>query len=168
MIIISVFCFVLVVLLLLVYEVETSDEAYMIREYTFEIWGQKENKIVKLDEGELFGTDGGVKIVRLTEYNGQTYLVTGSTDSFCFNYYHGYIDGKMEIVREALWEDTISGELICSINGNPISYEQWEQEEAQWLANEQSYCLMRECEEILQIVNDTKEQLETYHAFESK
>lgn len=145
--------------LLLAYQMNSNTEYGIVREYKFEIWGFVNNEIVMLDSGELFGTDAGVKHIYLAEHDEKIYLVTGGADSFGYYYYHGYLDGKFGVVREAIWEEGENGEQVCSINGIPVSYDVFEQEEQLWFGNVSEYNLSYDCDKVLGQIAETKKQL---------
>lgn len=148
--------------LLLVYE--DDDDAYVLGKYTFEIWSFEDESLSMLDSGELFGTDGGIWSVILTEYEGKQYLVTGGADSFSYNYYHGYGEEGFGIVREAIWDEEERENnkwvQVFSIDGVNVSEEQWWNEENVWQANAHNYLMNGVAtEETLAICSDTKRQL---------
>lgn len=147
--------------LLLVYQTNVDNAWGVSREYTFEVWGFQGNKMVMLDSGELFGTDGGVKTVYLTEYNENIYLVTGGTDSFGYYYYHGYSNGEFGIVREAEWD--WDEEYICSIDGIDVTYEEFETEQEKWLGNSIEYNLNYDCNAVLLLNEETKKALSPFY-----
>lgn len=140
--------------LLLVRQSDVNDSWGEHREYIFEVWGYPDNKMVMLDSGELFGTDGGVKSVYLTEYNSNIYLVTGGMDSFGYYCYHGYSNGDFGVVREAEWD--YDGEYICSIDGVDVPHEMFEREQEKWLENCVEYNLNYDCEYILLLNEEAK------------
>ena len=147
--------------LLLVYQTNVDNAWGVSREYTFEVWGFQGNKMVMLDSGGLFGTDGGVKTVYLTEYNENIYLVTGGTDSFGYYYYHGYSNGEFGIVREAEWD--WDEEYICSIDGIDVTYEEFETEQEKWLGNSIEYNLNYDCNAVLLLNEETKRALSPFY-----
>lgn len=145
--------------LLLVYQYDVDTADGLSREYKFEIWRYENGEMILLDSGELFGTDGGVKHVYLAEVNEKIYLVTGGTDSFGYYYYHGYSDDKFEVVREVTWEIDENGEYVCSINGEPVSYEVLENEEEIWFGNVLEYNLNYDIDIVLEEIEETKRKL---------
>lgn len=147
--------------LLLVYQTNSDDAAY--RNYIFEIWGFLDKEMTLLDTGELFGTDGGVKHVYLTEVDGKTYLVTGGKDSFGYYYYHGYANGKFGVVRETTWDINNNGEYECYIDKKPVSYDVLQNEEEKWFTNVVEYNLNFDCDMVLKQNEETKQALAPYY-----
>lgn len=154
--------------LLLVYQKYEQMGSELFPVYTYEIWGYLEKGAVLLDSGEPFGTDGGVKHVYLAEYEGQTYLVTGSCDDFGYYYYHGYLNDTFGIVREVIWDVISGGERSCSINGASVSSEVLDAEQNKWLANLVEYNLNYDCDIVLEQINETKRKLAPYFISEDQ
>lgn len=134
--------------LLLVYEEEKplGDEYYPM--YTYEVWGTDNNELTKLDSGELFGTDGGVQHVFLSELDGNVYLVTGWEDDSYYYYYHGYTNGKFGIAKEIACEYGDDENFICTIDGKKVTEEEVEAEQKKWFSNITEYNLNEECEKV--------------------
>lgn len=132
--------------LLLVYKKTRQDNSevdYVGFDYIFEVWGYEQDNIHLLDSGELYGNDGAGKTLILTRYNDNTYIKTGSADSFDYNYYHGYkVNGDFGIAREALMDEEIrenSGYYTYKINGAVVSQEEWDKTEEEWSKNVEYY-----------------------------
>lgn len=146
--------------LLLVYRTNvTTDYGTTYDTYKFELWGFQDNGITMLDTGELFGFDGGLTFVYLTEYEGKTYLVTGSSDDFGYFYYHGYANGKFGVVREVIWEESANGKIESKINGEPVSFATLQKDEEKWLKNLEIYDLNHDCNIILKQNEETKQTI---------
>lgn len=129
-------------------------------EYTYEVWGYQGTDIEKLNSGELYGTDGGVKNLVFAENNGKIYLVTGWHDSEAYREYWGFEDGKFEIVRVAV----VDGHSYY-IDGKEVDREVWEKEESEWLQWERDETVFvfqkyMENDRLYEIVGKTKESLE--------
>lgn len=159
--------------LLLVYKKTKQDSSevdYVGFDYIFEVWGYEQDNIHLLDSGELYGNDGAGKTLIITRYNGNTYIKTGSADSFAYNYYHGYKDnGDFGIARETLMDEEIrekSGYYTYKINGAVVSQEEWENTEEEWSKNVEYYPMNSSSirvnigyNENMQKIKETKETL---------
>lgn len=149
--------------LFLVYETESKSDGNILPDYIFEIWGWKNGGIILLDSGNLFGTDGGVKHVILTKVGQKTYLVTGSMDDFGYYYFHGYSNGEFSIVREVLLDENedLSG-YICSINGESVSYNTYQNEQKKWFKQYIEYTLNEDSVKVRKQNEETKETLKHF------
>lgn len=149
--------------LLLVYETNVNTQYDTYRDYKFEIWGFKNNELTMLDSGGVFGTDGGVKHIYLTKYEGKTYLVTGWMDSPGYYYYHGYSDDEFGVVKEVIWEIDENGNRVCSIDGDFVSEDMLENEQEKWFSNVVEYNLNYDCDIVLKQDEETKQKLSPYY-----
>lgn len=154
--------------LLLVYKKEYTEENSVFYGYSFEIWGYENEEIVMLDSGELFGTDGGVTHIYLTEVDGYTYVVSGGTDGFGYYYYHGYSENGFGVSMSQEWEDDARGNIICKINGERVSDAEFEREHEKWFGNCKEYLLVAydtnySYESEIREIEETKRLLGTYY-----
>ena len=155
--------------LLLAYQTNEATEGGMVPNYKFEVWGFQNNELAMLDSGELFGANGGVKIIYLTEAEGATYLVTGAQDSFGCYYYHGYQGDEFSVVREVRQEENIEGgEPFCYIDGEPVSQETLMQEQSKWMANVTEYNLNMDSSGVMEQNQETKRRLSLDYETESE
>lgn len=148
--------------LLLVYAMGDLQSGSLLYDYTYEVWEYRYDNINLIDTGKLFGTNGGVQTVLFADYKGQTYLLTGGSDSFSYNYYHGYRGTEFGVIRTAICEDLFDQSAACSIDDQEVSYEQWEKEENLWKANLEEYCLNSNDEDVSKargVLEETREKL---------
>lgn len=145
--------------LILVYE--TNEEGYHLGNFRFEIWCYNGDNLTIADSGGLYGTDGGTKTLCITEYNGNTYIISGMGDDFDYQYYHGYGENGFGIVREATYEwcpDTDN--IVYTINGYDVSEGQWTAEQDAWRADASFYMMnQRASADAIKEYKETKCQL---------
>lgn len=145
---------------------KSSEVDFVGADFVFEVWEYKQKNIHLIDSGELYGNDGNGQTLVITQHQDNTYVLTGSFDSFDYQYYHGYNNSrKFNVVREALM-DLDDNRNTYKIDGINVSEEEWEKEEKEWSKNKRSYPMNSSAGldkmsyyEILNIIVKTKEKL---------
>lgn len=132
--------------LVMVYNGSFDASPYSVGYYTYEVWSYADHKASKLETGTLYTTNGGAQSVYFTEYNGKWYLITGSADSFEYDYYHSFGENGFGIVREAIMDENDDGSMSYEIDGVPVSADQWQSEQDAWLEHAES-CRMNYLED---------------------
>lgn len=128
-------------------------------DYKFEIWGFENEKAVLLDEGGLFGSDGGVTNVLLNKRDDKWYLITGSADSFGDFSYHGYSEKGFGIIQTIAYDEFGDGD-VGLIDGKEVPMNEVNKEIDAWGESEYSKNFMFDGREILKANQTTKNQLQ--------
>lgn len=126
--------------LVLAYGWREQQDGYTIKKHASEIWSLRDGEAFKVGNTELFGTNGGIQSVVFTRYQGQLYQVGGSADSFCYRDYYAYGPEGISVVRSSR-QDEAEGGMSCSIDGEPVSSEEWTFLEDQWMDGSYTYML---------------------------
>ena len=98
-------------------------------DYTYEIWTYKSSGVKKIESGKPFTTDGDTANVVIDRYNDNYYVVTGGTDSFSDEYYHGFSNGNFGVIKvfKAVWGNPshfeIDGKTVSEVTWNKIRNE---------------------------------------------
>lgn len=147
--------------LVLAYNKETEPSPASFGDYVWEVWGYEDGQPVLLASDSLFMAEGNAQSVILTQYEGKWYLVSGSGDSYSYNYYFGFGKDNFGLVREALMVENADTSMSYYISGTPVTAEQWNAEEAAWKANKEMYRMnyVSDATELLAMYNDAKAML---------
>ena len=107
---------------------------YMLPRYVIEVWRYKDSEIEKVFEGSGFGGDGGTSVLHLTQNEERYYIIEGSEDDFQFNEIWGLEGDRFTVVKE-INAESFSDNGPYTIDGNLVSYEEFEAESLRWREN---------------------------------
>lgn len=127
-------------------------------EYVYEIWSYEDGKASLLDQGGLFGSDGGVTNVLLNERDGKWYLVTGSAGSFGDFTYRGYTDKGFGVVQTIAFDD-FGGDGSGFLDGKEVPMEEINKVMDAWGEGDYSRNFMSDGKAILKENQETKDLL---------
>lgn len=137
--------------------------------YIFNVWDYDGQRAVLLTDGTgLYGTNGGMSTVYLIHNAFGTYMIRGSADDFEYNYYYGYAGQEFGLVKYLGCDETgIAGNY--TIDGNPVSMEEWSAALAEWgstTESQEKYLLTPYNEDEKSrtwlVINETMQKLQQY------
>ena len=131
--------------LLLVYadpETVGPSGSYMLPRYIIEVWRYAGTDIEKVFEGSGFGGDGGTSDLYFTQDENGSYIIEGGQDDFQYNEIWGLVGDEFSVVKEVNAE-SYSDDGPYTIDGNLVSYEEFDAEISKWMANCTVYGLSR-------------------------
>lgn len=137
--------------------------------YIFNVWGYDGQRAVLLTDGTgMYGTNGGMSTVYLIRNTFGTYLIRGSADDFEYNYYYGYAGQEFGLARYLGYDAPgIAGNY--TIDGNPVSTEEWSAALAEWGSttdSQEKYLLTPYNEDekrrTWSVINETMQKLQQY------
>lgn len=135
--------------LFMVYGWSEPKEDYSIKNYSAEIWSLNGQEAFKVGNTSLFSVNGGVQNVIFTRFQGKLYQVGGSGDSFCYRDYYTYGTDGISMVRSSRLDEP-GDAANCTIDGQQVSYEEWEVQEGQWMDSSYTYTLYDDADGAIQ------------------